>query len=101
MNTYKETLETAKKIIDGLDISAEDKALLHERVPKLSFDALEVFMWALEKDPSDVSSLIQKTRQWMSSQNDPIAIQKAIDKDKKELEEAIAATETEEEPLTI
>ncbi len=100
MNTYKETLETAKRVIDGLDISAEDKALLHERVPRLSFDALEIFVWTLEKEPADVATLIQKTRQWMESQNDPIAIQKAIEKDKKELEEAMVAAE-EEQPLTI
>lgn len=102
MNTYKETLETAKKIIEGLPISVEDKALLNERAPKLSFDALEVFVWTLEKDPTDVSAVIQKTRQWMSAQSDPIEIQKAIDKDKKELEELLAAeTPVEEEPLTI
>lgn len=93
MNTYKETLEEAKKTIEGLKISAEDKALLLERVPKLSFDALEVFVWTLEKDSSDVSALIQKTRQWMSSQSDPIEVQKAIDKDKKEIEDAIVAEE--------
>jgi len=93
MNTYKETLETAKKIIEGLPISAEDKALLLERVPHLSFDALEVFVWTLEKDPADVSTLIQKTRQWIVSQSDPIEIQNAIDKDKKEIEAAIAEEE--------
>lgn len=93
MNTYKETLETAKKIIEGLPISAEDKALLLERVPHLSFDALEVFVWTLEKDPADVSTLIQKTRQWIASQSDPVEIQNAIDKDKKEIEAAIAEQE--------
>jgi hypothetical protein len=93
MNTYKETLEAAKKIIEGLAISAEDKAMLSERVPHLSFDALEVFVWTLEKDPSDISAILQKTRQWMAAQTDPVEIQKAIDKDKKELEDAIAAEE--------
>jgi len=93
MNTYKETLETAKKIIEELPISAEDKALLLERVPHLSFDALEVFVWTLEKDPADVSILIQKTRQWIASQSDPVEIQNAIDKDKKEMEAAIAKEE--------
>ena len=93
MNTYKETLETAKKIIEELPISAEDKALLLERVSHLSFDALEVFVWTLEKDPADVSILIQKTRQWIASQSDPVEIQNAIDKDKKEMEAAIAKEE--------
>jgi hypothetical protein len=91
MNTYKETLETARKIIESLAISKEDKDLLMERIPHLSFDALEVFVWTLEKDPSDVSVILQKTRQWMAAQIDPVEIQKAIEKDKKELEELMAS----------
>lgn len=93
MNTYKETLEEAKKIIERLSISTEDKALLFERIPHLSFDALEIFVWTLEKEPTDVTDIIQKTRQWMAAQSDPVEVQKAIEKDKKELEEAIAAEE--------
>jgi hypothetical protein len=91
MNTYKETLEAARKIIESLSISKEDKALLLERIPHLSFDALEVFVWTLEKDPSDISAILQKTRQWMAAQTDPVEIQKAIEKDKKELEELMAS----------
>ncbi|MFA5831593.1 MAG: hypothetical protein WC878_07240 [Candidatus Paceibacterota bacterium] len=91
MNTYKETLEAARKIIETLAISEEDKAMLMERIPHLSFDALEVFVWTLEKDPSDISTILQKTRQWMAAQTDPVEIQKAIEKDKKELEEMMAS----------
>lgn len=96
MHTYKEMLEEAKKLIQASDISSEDKKFLIELIPKLSLDMLETFMWTMEKDPSNTSTIVEKTRRLVATATDSTEMKKAIANDKKELEKLIAAeTETE------
>ncbi|MBI2121039.1 MAG: hypothetical protein HYT94_05445 [Parcubacteria group bacterium] len=93
MHSYAESLSAAKKIIEASALSAEDKAFLNELVPKLAPDMLDVFLWTLEDNPGDISSLVRKTRALVASQGDAAELQKAIEEDKKALEAAIQAEE--------
>lgn len=90
MDTYKNTLEKAKKIIEGLVISPEDKALLLERVAGLSLTSMEAFVLMLEKDPSEISVIIEKMHQWIAAGNNPDEKQKVIEDNKRELLGVIA-----------
>lgn len=94
MYSYIESLETAKKIIEESTASPEDKAFLNGLIPKLSPDMLEVFLWTIEEDPDDISLLVQKTRRLVAFQNDETELKKAVEADKKALEELLEAEES-------
>lgn len=91
MHSYAESLKTAKAIIEKSALSPEDKVFLSGIVPKLSPDMLEVFLWTLEDDSSDISALVQKTRRLVAAAGDEVELQKAIEEDKKALEATIDA----------
>jgi hypothetical protein len=86
MNSYKEMLEQAKKLIEESALSGEDKAFLNDLTPKLSLDMLEIFIWTIEEDSSSTSAIVEKTRRLISSATDSVELRKAIDADKKEME---------------
>lgn len=86
MNSYKEMLEQAKKLISESALTAEDKAFLGGLVPRLSLDMLEIFIWTIEEDSSSTSAIVEKTRRLVSSATDSVELRKAIDADKKEME---------------
>lgn len=86
MHSYRESLAMAKKIIDESALSSEDKIFLNTLVSKLTPDMLEVFVWTLEENPSDISALVQKTRRLVAASGDEAELQKAVEADKKALE---------------
>jgi hypothetical protein len=90
MNTYKEMIEKAKKLIEESKISSEEKSFLNELVPKLSLDMLEIFVWTIEADPSSTSDIVEKTRKLIASATDSVEMKKAIEADKKEFEKLLA-----------
>jgi hypothetical protein len=97
MHTYKEMLEDAKKRIQESNISEEDKKFLEELVPKLSFDMLEVFIWTIEEDSGNTSTIVEKTHRLIKTATDSVEMKKAVANDKKELEKLIASENVVEE----
>jgi hypothetical protein len=93
MSSYLESLETAKKRVYESSLSAEDKSFLTGLLPKISPDMLEVFLWMLAGDQSDLSALAQKTRQLVASASDAAELEKAVQEDKKALEARMSAEE--------
>ncbi|MCK9351357.1 MAG: hypothetical protein WCT49_00405 [Candidatus Paceibacterota bacterium] len=93
MNYYQETLDQAKKLISGSALSAEDKTLLSDLIPRMSLDMLEIFVWTIEEDPSNTSAIVEKTRRLISSATDSVELKKALDADKKEMERVMAEEE--------
>lgn len=94
MNSYKEMLEQAKKLISESALSVEDKQFLSELVPRLSLEMLEIFIWTIEEDSSSTSAIVEKTRRLISSATDSVEMKKALDTDKKEMERLMAEGET-------